>query len=285
MGRDIRVEFPGATYHITQRGNNQEAIFARAEDKSFFVRQLARVCDEGGAKLFAYAVMSNHYHLLIRTDDAPISQIMKRLNALYAQYYNRVSERTGHVFQGRYKSFIVKDGKYLTAALRYIHLNPLKAGLCTSAEQYPWSSDRAYRRGEEGMVSTSFFLSTIGQSKDSQSQSYVALIDGGADQGGTSAEEYAAAAGLGPADLGQEARSLSDILASLGVTPAEEQELRARTRNRYLAALKVAFAREAIASGHTHEEVGEFLGVSRSAVSRLLSRQAHEGEGGSQRGA
>ena len=142
MSRPLRIEYPGALYHITARGNAKQDIFFSDEDCHRFLELLGREIDQQRWLCHAYCLMGNHYHLLIETPEANLVKGMSRLNSVYTQYVNRRHERVGHLFQGRYKSIVVEKEGYLKELCRYIVLNPVRAGLVESPELWRWSSFR-----------------------------------------------------------------------------------------------------------------------------------------------
>jgi len=144
MARQLRIEYEGAFYHITSRGNMRGQIFWDKRDRKQFIEILKRTKDRYGYLLHAYVFMDNHYHLLIETPHANITQIMQNINTSYTVYVNRKHRRQGHLFQGRYKSFIVDKESYLLELGRYIHLNPVRAGIVQKADDYRWSSYKEY---------------------------------------------------------------------------------------------------------------------------------------------
>lgn len=140
MARKNRKWFPGAIYHIMARGNYRQNIFKDDEDFKVFLVLMQDAKTKYGFKLHAYCLMTNHYHLLLETEQTEIWKIMKRINQIYAAYYNEKYRLTGHLFQGRYKSCLVENDSYFLQTSRYIHLNPVKAKMVPRAEAYPWSS-------------------------------------------------------------------------------------------------------------------------------------------------
>lgn len=140
MSRPLRLEFPGAIYHITARGNAREAIFLDDEDKLLFLAVLAEVVSNFGWLCHAYCLMDNHYHLLIETPDGNLSQGMRQVNGVYTQRFNRRHARVGHLFQGRFKAILVERESYLLELCRYIVLNPVRANMVTDINRYLWSS-------------------------------------------------------------------------------------------------------------------------------------------------
>lgn len=143
MSRPLRIEYPGAIYHITSRGNARADIYLTNTDRTFFLDLLARVCARYNWHCYAYCLMSNHYHLVIETAAANLSKGMRQLNGLYTQTINRTQHRVGHLFQGRYKAIVVEKDSYLLEVIRYVILNPVRAHMTNTAGQYPWSSYRA----------------------------------------------------------------------------------------------------------------------------------------------
>jgi len=140
MARPIRLEFPNALYHVMSRGNGGDTIFVEDEDRQQFLGLLAELITRYEAICYAYCLMDNHYHLLIETPKANLSQIMRGLNGRYTRFFNKKRQRMGHVFQGRYKAIIVQKDSYLLELSRYIILNPVRAGKVGAPEHYSWSS-------------------------------------------------------------------------------------------------------------------------------------------------
>jgi putative transposase len=150
MARQLRLEFPGALYHITARGNARADIYSDDTDRQTFLALLGREIAQQGWQCYAYCLMTNHYHLLIETPEANLSGGMRRLNGVYTQSFNRRHGRVGHLLQGRYKSVVVEKESYLLEVCRYLVLNPVRAGLVGHARQWGWSSYRATAGYEEG---------------------------------------------------------------------------------------------------------------------------------------
>ena len=143
MARPLRVEFPGAIYHVTSRGNAKQAIFIDDEDRGRFIDVLSIVVERFNWLCHAYCLMGNHYHLLIETPNANLSKGMRELNGVYTQGFNQRNRRMGHLFQGRYKAIIVEKDSHLMSLCRYVVLNPVRVGLIERPEQWRWSSYRA----------------------------------------------------------------------------------------------------------------------------------------------
>jgi len=140
MARSLRIEFPGALYHITSRGDGQECIYISDEDRNLFLNTLSEVCLKHQWVCYAYCLMDNHYHLLIETPAGNLSKGMQLLNGVYTQKFNRIHNRVGHVFQGRFKAILVDKNSYLLELSRYIILNPVRAKMVISPHEWKWSS-------------------------------------------------------------------------------------------------------------------------------------------------
>ncbi|MFH1438330.1 MAG: transposase, partial [Pseudomonadota bacterium] len=143
MARRIRLEYPGATYHVMSRGNNKQRVFFDREDYELFLSILKEVTVRFNWLCHVYCLMLTHYHLLIETMEANLSRGMHYLNTIFAQSFNKKHIRVGHVFQGRYKAIFIQKERYLVALSKYIAANPVKEGLVEKPDDWPWSSYRA----------------------------------------------------------------------------------------------------------------------------------------------
>lgn len=143
MARPLRIEFPGALYHVTSRGDRREDIFADDDDRVLFLEVLGQVVGEFNWLCLAYCLMGNHYHLVVETPDGHLSRGMRQLNGVFTQRTNRRHGLAGHVFQGRYKAILVDADAHLLELARYVVLNPVRAGMTAQAGDWPWSSFRA----------------------------------------------------------------------------------------------------------------------------------------------
>ncbi len=144
MTRPLRIQYPDAWYHIMNRGRRGDTIFKSKDDLSTFIELLKELSEVFNVRVAAYCLMSNHYHLLVQTPDANISRAMRHLNGVYTQRYNKVHGYDGPLFRGRYKSILVELDSYVLELVRYIHKNPLKAGIVNDIEKYQWSTHKAY---------------------------------------------------------------------------------------------------------------------------------------------
>ena len=144
MARPLRIEYPGAYYHVTSRGNEQKDIYKSQKDREKFLSYLESATGRYGASIHAWCLMNNHYHLLLETPLGTLSQIMRHINGAYTTYFNTKRKRAGHLFQGRYKAILIEEDEYATELSRYIHLNPVRAGAVEKPEEYRWSSYNNY---------------------------------------------------------------------------------------------------------------------------------------------
>jgi REP element-mobilizing transposase RayT len=143
MSRPIRIEFSGALYHVTARGDRREAIYEDDVDREQFLEVLGDVVTRFNWQCHAYCLMGNHYHAVIATPDGNLSKGMRQLNGVYTQWSNRRHRRTGHLFQGRFKAVLVDADSYLLELTRYVVLNPVRAGMVKRPRDWKWSSYRA----------------------------------------------------------------------------------------------------------------------------------------------
>ncbi len=175
MPRTAREKSGTGIYHVIARGINRQEIFHDAEDHRRYLETLERYTKETGSTLLGYCLMGNHFHLLIQEGHEGISVFMKRLGTSYAYWYNRKYNRIGHVFQDRFKSESVENNAYLLTVIRYIHQNPVKAGIVEKAQNYQWSSCSAYVQGENlcRMVQTWFILGLFADDRETAKQRFL----------------------------------------------------------------------------------------------------------------
>ena len=144
MSRPLRIEFPGATYHVTSRGDRREPIYRDDADRSAQLQVIAAAMDRFQAKVLAYCLMGNHYHLVVHTPLANLSGLMRQVNGVYTQAFNRRHGQVGHLFQGRFKAIVVDCDAYLMSLCRYVERNPVAAGLVAAPGDWAWSSYLAH---------------------------------------------------------------------------------------------------------------------------------------------
>ncbi len=144
MSRPLRIEFPGAVYHVTSRGDRREPIYRDDDDRLAHLDVIAHAMDRFDAQVLAYCLMGNHYHLVLHTRGANLSRLMRHVNGVYTQAFNRRHGLVGHLFQSRFKAILVDRDAYLLALCRYVERNPVAAGLVRAAADWPWSSYLAH---------------------------------------------------------------------------------------------------------------------------------------------
>lgn len=152
MARSLRIEFPGAVYHVTSRGNARQDIVRDDSDREKWMDWLRRTVETYGWRLHAFALMRNHDHLFVETPEPNLSDGMQYLNGSYTSYFNRRHRRCGHLFQGRFKGCLIEEQGHFLEVSRYIHLNAVRAKAAVLPEQYPWSSYRGYQRASRTLA-------------------------------------------------------------------------------------------------------------------------------------
>jgi len=276
MARPLRIEFAGAMYHVTSRGDGREVIFLGDDDRNQLLSGLAEVVRDDNWAVHAYCLMNNHYHLLIETPEPNLAKGMRQLNGVYTQRFNRRQGRVGHVFQGRYKAILVQKESYLLELSRYIVLNPVRARMVRNPAEWPWSSYHA----TAGLCDTPVWLRTDG------------VLSAFAEQRRVAVARYAAfvAAGINqpsPWDrlknqifLGSEA-FVTEMLGNIRPDdPLHEiPVVQRRPPPKPLSQFAKAHERdEAIyfayaSGGYSLKEIGDYFGLHYSRISRILQKQ------------
>ncbi|MCD5414590.1 MAG: transposase [Clostridiales bacterium] len=177
MPRYSRKKGETGIYHVICRGNERKNIFNDGNYKNKFIEILTRNKERYNFIVYAYCIMDNHVHILLNENGSDISQIMKSINLSFAIYYNRINERIGHLFQDRFKSEFVDDDIYFLQVLRYIHQNPVKAGIVSSADKYPWSSYNIYVSEENSneIIDMNFVLGMMASGKKRAIREFVSF--------------------------------------------------------------------------------------------------------------
>ncbi|OHB73758.1 MAG: hypothetical protein A2Z25_00745 [Planctomycetes bacterium RBG_16_55_9] len=178
MARPLRIEYPGAFYHVMNRGNRQEPIVTDDRDRERFISYLSRMARPFNVLVHGYCLMTNPYHLILETPEGNLSRAIQWLNVSYAAYYNRRHQYAGHLFQGRFKAILVEAGEYLEALSRYVHLNPIRAGVASCAWDYAWSSCRYFVRSlaAPDWLETNRILGGFGRGMRVARRSYAAYL-------------------------------------------------------------------------------------------------------------
>ncbi len=165
MARKPRIHLPGGLYHVIFRGNGGQDVFLTAADRFRFYLLLQEGACRFGYRIHAFCLMTNHIHLALQASNIPLSRSMQNLSFRFTRWINWREKRTGHLFQGRYKAVLVDGDSYLLELVRYLHLNPVRAGMVANPEEYPWSGHRAYLGLEKlPWLTTDWTLAQFGKS-------------------------------------------------------------------------------------------------------------------------
>ncbi len=274
MARPLRIEFAGALYHITSRGDRREAIYLDDADRAGFLDVFAEVCDRFNWVCHAYCLMSNHYHLLVETNAPTLGQGMRQLNGVYTQRFNRRHGRVGHVFQGRYKAILVQKDSYLLELARYIVLNPVRAGMVRSARDWPWSSYRATAdgKGQPAWLHVKWLLSAFGARRGPARQAYRRFVSEGWGQPSPWCE-LKQQMYLGSDAFVEALQAKLDDDADLDEIPAAQRRPPPKPLDQYASANR--HRDEAIlaayrSGGYSMKEIGAYFGLHYSTVSRVV---------------
>ncbi|MCL5043314.1 MAG: transposase [Gammaproteobacteria bacterium] len=276
MARPLRLEFAGALYHITARGDRRELIYEDDNDRLSFLALLSELCQQYQWVCHAYCLMGNHYHLLLETLEANLSSGMRQLNGVYTQRHNRRHERVGHVFQGRYKAILVEKEGYLLELARYIVLNPVRAQMVHSAEEWPWSSYQATVGSVDPFAGlyVDWVLSAFGQDREHAVAGYKRFVASGRGQP-TPWEALKNQIYLGGDQFIASVQGTIDPTRSLAEIPSLQRRPPPRPLDDYFAnsadrdqAIAAAYA----SGGYSLQAIGEHVGLHYSRVSRIVKR-------------
>ncbi|SDB55897.1 REP element-mobilizing transposase RayT [Desulfonatronum thiosulfatophilum] len=281
MARPLRIEFPGALYHVTARGNARSEIYLGDGDRLLFLSILADLVERYNWICHGYCLMGNHYHLLIETPDGNLSEGMRQLNGIYTQKFNRTHGRVGHVFcQGRFKSIVVDKDSHLLELCRYVVLNPVRAGMARHPKDYPWSSycATAGLKKKLGLLTSDWILSQFGNDRQKAQQEYRKFVLAGI------SEESPWKKLVGQCLLGAESflEKLSPFLREKAVfteiprvqrfalRPSLEVLLPERqskpSRNKAIAAAHIDH-------GYSQQSIAAHLGLHYATVSRIIKKE------------
>jgi len=221
MARPLRIQLAGSLYHITGRGNERKSIFFTEKDYEKFREYIRHASLKYDFILHCYVLMRNHYHLVGETPKVNISAVMHYINSSYTTYINKKRGRSGHLFQGRYKSILVDRDSYLLELSRYVHLNPLRAGIAEKPDEYLWSSYRAYIDStRDDIVQRDFIWRMISPSSKDAPAQYRTFVE----QAIGVSQESPFAQTRGMAILGDQ-RFVQDVICRMGSTKIEGREI------------------------------------------------------------
>lgn len=276
MSRPIRIEFAGALYHVTARGDRREDIYDDDQDRQLFLTILADVTNQFSWVCHAWCLMDNHYHLLIETPDANLSKGMRQLNGVYTQASNRRHGRVGHLFQGRFKAILVDSDSYLLELTRYVVLNPVRAKMVKLPGDWPWSSYRA----SVGLapaypwMATDGLLAQFGQQREVAQKRYVEFVISGI-QAASPWSQLTGQVYLGDAQFvqrmqAQRESSKSDIQiprVQRRPPPPALTEIAEKSRNRD-EAIVAAYR----TGGYSYQAIADYFGLHFTTVGKIVRR-------------
>ncbi len=279
MARPLRIEYAGALYHLTSRGDRREDIYLDDIDRVIFLEVLAGVCERFCWVCHAYCLMSNHYHLLIETRESTLSQGMRQLNGVFTQRSNHRHHRVGHVFQGRYKAILVQKESYLLELARYVVLNPVRAGMVRSAKDWPWSNYRSTAGWDDApeWLNTDWLLSAFGAKRKPAMEAYRKFVSEG--RGLRSPwEDLKRQIYLGDEAFVDRMMALMDDETPLGEIPTTQRRPPPKPLDYYIKSNRdrdKAIAAAYGSGGYSMKVIGEHFALSYSMVSRIVKREVN----------
>jgi len=281
MARPLRIEFAGALYHVTSRGNGREDIYLDDSDRELFMVVLGEACGLFNWTVHAWCLMGNHYHLLVETPDSNLSRGMRYLNGVYTQRFNRTHSHVGHLFQGRFKAILVEKEAHMLELARYVVLNPVRAGMVESAEQWSWSSYPAMvgLSGCPEWFDREWLLGNFGESNRSAVRQYMRFVEDGVLQSSPwsmlknqiylGSDRFVEKV---QSDLPSRQQKLSEIpKAQKRSMPKSIEEYLTMTSSRD-EAIVAAYK----SGGYTLQDIGSHFGKHYSTISRIIHRSMQE---------
>ena len=283
MARPLRIEFPGAVYHVTTRGNARADIFEDDNDRNLFCTVLGQVVKRFNWICHAYCLMSNHYHLLIETPDGNLSAGMRQLNGIYTQAFNRKHSKDGHLFKGRFNAVLVEKESHLLELCRYIVLNPVRASMVKVPGEYEWSSylPTLGKRQKPELLTIEWVLSNFSSSLRKARSEYQQFVKAGIDSKESPWEKLS-----GQIVLGSETflNTLKDHLGEkVGIAEIPRiQRFAGRPLLAELFPLKNNLNKEErnrliheahIKHGYTLKEISKILNIHYTTISKVLNRK------------
>ena len=285
MARPLRIEYDGAVYHVTSRGNEKRPIYKDDKDCLTFLNILQQVNTRYNWLCHAYCLMNNHYHLVIETPDGNLSKVMRQLNGVYTQAFNRRHKRVGHLFQGRYKAILIQKESHLLEVCRYVVLNPVRARIVERPEQWKWSSYRATSEQwkTHPSLKTDWVLGQFGRRRREAENNYREFVKAGV--GGKSIwKEVRGQSILGEDDF---------VECLIGYTKGYEEIEEIPRKQRFLSRpkLKEVFNVKALSDkkkrsaamhsahveyGYTLKEIAAHLGIHYTTVSKYVKEESEK---------
>lgn len=276
MVRPLRLEYAGAIYHVTSRGDRQEYIFEDDEDRLQWLDNLSKVCSRFHWRIHAYCLMDNHYHIVVETADANLSNGMRQLNGVYTQYFNRRHIRVGHVFQGRFKAILVNKENYLLELSRYVVLNPVRAHMIRNIDEWQWSSYLSMTGGNTppDWLETDWLLSHFSKQRKRAIEKYINFVREGIGLPSIW-NDLKKQVFLGDDKFIDELQKKVNKKEFLDEIPALQKRAVAKSlsyyQNKYEdknKAITVAF----LSGSYTMKEIGEYFGKHYTTISRIVKQ-------------
>lgn len=281
MARPLRIEFPGAVYHVTSRGNARTDIFEDDNDRHLFLSTLGQVVKRFNWLCHAYCLMGNHYHLLIETPEGNLSAGMRHLNGVYTQKYNRTHHTDGHVFKGRFKAVLVEKESHLLELSRYVVLNPVRANMAEQPEQYPWSSylPTIGKSAVPEFLSTEWLLANFSASLPESRSLYRQFVKDGMSASESPWEKLAGQLILGTEAFIQQAKEMIGGREEISEIPRLQRHVgRPAVTDIFPPNTKIAMQdrnrliRQAYGThGYTLKEIAQALGVHYTTISKVIN--------------
>lgn len=275
MARPLRLEFAGALYHITSRGNERKPIYFDDADFDKFLSLLGNVCGQYNWVVHAYCLMTNHYHLLLETPEANLSKGMRQLNGTFTQAINRKHQRVGHLFQGRYKAILVDKDAYLLELSRYVVLNPIRANMVQTLDSWPWSSWHATIGKAESpeWLNTDALLGMFAKQRSAAREKYAAFVHQGKDVPVWT--KLSNQIFLGNDNFVQSHLALLNGQDDLCDIPKKQRRDAPKTLIEYEKSAKTrndAIVAAYCSGGYTLKEIGQHFGLHYSRVSKIVAK-------------
>ena len=285
MARPLRIEFAGAVYHVTSRGNARADIFEADRDRETFLRILGVVVKRFNWLCHAYCLMNNHYHLLIETPEGNLSAGMRQLNGVYTQAFNRAHRRDGHVFKGRFTAILVEKESHLLELCRYVVLNPVRAGMVERPEQYRWSSYRPTlgKAAKPALLTTGWLLGNFSSTLAESRRRYRQFVTAGMDDIESPWGKLSGQILLGTEEFVQKAKELLGGKVDIPEIPTRQRHvgrptladlfppatvMQKQLRNRLVRLAHGTY-------GYTMKELSQALGAHYTTISKVINSEEH----------
>jgi len=279
MSRPLRIEYPEAVYHVTSRGNARNKIFNDDEDREIFLSNLKAVVTRYNWLCHAYCLMDNHYHTMVETPDANLSIGMRQLNGLYTQKYNRRHNKTGHLFEGRFKAILVQKDSYLLELCRYVVLNPVRAGVAEKPEAWRWSSYQATAglQKEPDYLATDWILGLFNKKRTAAQGQYQKFVQEGINAG-TPWGKVQGQVLLGGEGFAEKFKNLLEYKREVKEIPRPQRYVSRPSLDEIFSGQETKGKRDIhintahMTHGYTLKEIADYLGIHYTTVSKVIGK-------------